>query len=91
MRGKTFRYAIKCNGKYLQGIKPNDHYSRTGTAPTMGVRHSFTEFETVWGEDVCYIEPLTVSNYLKVLFEEYRWNTKNPKDIKLIPIENERI
>ena len=85
MNGKTIKYAIKRGNEYLQRIEANENYSRTGTAPTMGAKHSYSEFVSVWGKELCYIEPLTVSSYLKVLFEEYRWNEKKPKEIKIIP------
>lgn len=85
METKTLKYMIKRGGKYLQGIKPNEHYSRTGTAPTMGARHCFHEYETVWGDEPKTTEPLTTASYLKVIFEEYRWEKKAPKEIKVIP------
>lgn len=85
MSGKTIKYAIKCGNDYLQRIEPNENYSRTATAPTMGTRYSYNEFNTVWAKELCYIEPLTVSSYLKVVFEEYRWGVKDPKQLELIP------
>lgn len=63
--------------KYLQGIKPNDNYCRSGTAPTMGARHSFCEYKTIWGNRKKYFEPLTLANYIKVIFDENRWETKD--------------
>lgn len=40
-------YAVRIStGEYLQGVDINENYCRTGTAPTMGVRHSFNEFKT---------------------------------------------
>jgi hypothetical protein len=87
LQGKTIKYAIKRGNKYLQRIEPNENYSWTGTAPTMSVRHSYNEFNTLWSKDVYYIEPLTVMNYIKILFEEYRWNNKKPMEIKIIPFE----
>ena len=85
MRNKILMYAIKCGDKYLQGIKPNEYYSRTGTAPTMGARHCFHEYETIWGSEFKITEPLTTISYLKVLFEEYRWEEKEPIEIEIIP------
>ena len=82
---KTLKYAIKCGDKYLQGIEPNKYYSRTGTAPTMGARHCFHEYETTWRKEFKITEPLTTINYLKVLFEEYRWEEKEPIEIEIIP------
>lgn len=78
-------YAIYRNGKYLQGIEPNENYS-LGKAPTMGNNHAFSEFNTIWGNAPMLFEPLTAASYIKVLFEEYRWNDKEAKDIKILPI-----
>ena len=85
MRNKTLTYAIKCGDKYLQGIEPNKYYSRTGTAPTMGARHCFHEYETIWENEFKITEPLTTIGYLKVLFEEYRWGEREPIEIEIIP------
>lgn len=63
-------YMIYMNGKYLQGIEPNEHYSRTGTAPTMGARHTPAEYKTVWDFKIKAFEPLTATNYIKCIFEE---------------------
>ena len=86
MRMKTLKYAVKCGEKYLQGIEPNEHYSRTGTAPTMGAKHCFHEYITIWGDAIKVTEPLTASSYLKVLFEEYRWEERAPENVEIIPI-----
>lgn len=86
MKAQTLKYAIKRGGKYLQGIEPNEHYSRTGTAPTMGARHCFHEYVTIWGDEIKTTEPLTASSYLKVLFEEYRWEERKPQKIEIVPI-----
>ena len=85
MRMKTLKYAIKVNKKFLQGVEPNEHYTRTGTAPTMGAKHCYHEYKTVWGEKPVWIEPLTTISYTKILFEEYRWEEKKPIEILLIP------
>lgn len=85
LKNKTLKYAIKCGDKYLQGIEPNKYYSRTGTAPTMGARHCFHEYETIWGSEFKTTEPLTTISYLKVLFEEYRWEEREPIKIEIIP------
>lgn len=85
MNGKTIEYAIKVNGKYMQGIEANEKYNRSGTAPTMGTRYSYSEFKSIWGNDIKLIEPLTVASYLKVLLEEHRWNEKELEKIEVIP------
>ena len=85
MNGKTIYYAIKIEDEYTQGIEPNENYCRSGTAPTMGARYSYSEFKSIWGYDIKLIESLTVASYLKVLFEEYRWNEKELEKIELIP------
>ena len=83
---KTLMYIIKRDGEYLIGVEPNEHYSRTGTAPAMGARHCFHEYVTVWGCEPRPTEPLTAASNLKVLFEEYRWEERDPKNIEIIPI-----
>lgn len=85
MNGKTIYYAIKIGDEYMQGIEPNENYCRSGTAPTMGARYSYSEFKSIWGYDIKLIESLTVASYLKVLFEEYRWNEKELEKIEVIP------
>lgn len=83
-------YAIYMNGKYLQGIEPNEHYSRTGTAPTMGTRHTPAEYRTVWENKMKAFEPLTATSYVKCILEEFRWKDRKPADIKVIPIDNNK-
>lgn len=85
MNGKTIYYAIKIGDEYMQGIEPNENYCRSGTAPTMGARYSYSEFKSIWGYDIKLIESLTVASYLNVLFEEYRWNEKELEKIEVIP------
>lgn len=83
---KTIFYSVRNEeGLYLQGVKANENYSYTGTAPTMGNRYTPTEFETVWGNEVKTFEPLTLANYTKVLLEEYRWETRTPIPFMIIP------
>lgn len=86
MTTKSLKYIIKRDGKYLMGIEPNSHYSRTGTAPTMGARHCFHEYVSVWCDSPHPVEPLTAASYIKVIFEEYRWEERSPKKIEIIPI-----
>ena len=52
MNGKTIYYAIKIGDEYMQGIEPNENYCRSGTAPTMGARYSYSEFKSIWGYDI---------------------------------------
>ena len=82
-------YAIKRGRKYLQGIDANKRYMKDARAPTMGVRHGYSEFKTIWGDEPKLFEKLTAANYLKTLFEEYRWGEKAPIEIKIIPMEGE--
>ena len=84
---KTLFYAVRNeHGLYLQGIEPNENYSYTGTAPTMGNRHTPTEFKTVWQNTIKKFEPLTLSSYIKVLLEEYRWETRLPTPFAILPM-----
>ena len=89
MKGKTNFYAIKIGDKYMQGIEPNENYCRSGTAPTMGARYSYSEFKSILGDEIKPIEPLTITNYLKILLEEYRWNERNVDKIEIIPLEKQ--
>lgn len=82
---KIIMYTVKRSGKWLQGIEANANYKRGACAPTMGVRHTYAEYKTIWGDKPKYFEPLTLASYLKILFEEYRWEAKKPMDIKIIP------
>ena len=84
-KGITIKYAIKRNGKYLQGIEINERYQRDAVSPTMGVCHTFGEYKTIWGKEKKCFEHLTASNYIKILFEEYRWQNKKAIDIKVEP------
>lgn len=89
MNGKTIYYAIKIGNKYMQGIETNENYCRSGTAPTMGTRFSYSEFKSVLGDEIKPVEPLTITNYLKILFEEYRWNERSVDKIEIIPLEKQ--
>ena len=86
MNGKTIYYTIKIGDKYMQGIKPNENYCRSGAAPTMGTRFSYSEFKSVLSDEIKPIEPLTVANDLKTLLEEYRWNERHADKIEIIPL-----
>ena len=82
-------YAIKRGRKYLQGIDANKRYMKDARAPTMGVLHGYSEFKTIWGDEPKLFEKLTAANYVKALFEEYRWGERAPMEIKIIPMEGE--
>ena len=53
---KTVFYRIKRNGKYLQTVDANERYCSSGRAPTMGVKHSWSEYKTIWGDEVYLTE-----------------------------------
>lgn len=82
------RYAAKRNGKWLQGIEPNQNYCCAKTAPTMGNRYTYSEFKTVWGTEQKFFEPLTFLGYIRTLTEEYRWGDKKHSDFKIICLEH---
>lgn len=82
-----FMYAIVRDGEYLEKIEPNEHYCRTGAAPTMGTRFTFAEYKTVWGKTPTFFEPYTVVNNLRILLEEYRWETKELQNVEIIARE----
>lgn len=80
-------YMVKNNkGQFLQGIKINDNYCRTGTAPTMGNRHIPSEYNTVWGDDPKSFEPLTLTSYIKILLEEHSSGDVRAEAISILPI-----
>lgn len=85
---KDIRYALKRNGYWLQEIEANKNYVKGSCAPTMGARHSFSEYKTIWGKEIKFFEHLTFANYLKVLFEEYRWESRVASDIKIVTKES---
>ena len=70
---------------YLKDIKPNEKYSKSACAPTMGDRHAHSEFKTMWTDEPVLFERLTAVNYLKTALEEFRWGDETPKEITLIP------
>lgn len=71
---------------YLNGVEVNEKYSRTATAPTMGDRHCYSEYRTVWGEEQIAFERLTATNYIKTLFEEFRWRDRVPFFFQVEPV-----
>ena len=86
MINKHLFYSIrKQDGVYLQGIKENDNKPKSGVAPTMGTRYTYNDFDTVWGHKEQFFEPLTAASYIKTLFEEFRWETKSPFPIAILP------
>ena len=78
-------YAIKCGRKYVKGIEPNEKYTKTSTAPTMGTRYAHSDFVTVLSNEIVYLERLTAINYLRTLMEEFRWGDKEPKKNRIDP------
>ncbi len=83
----TLYYAIKFGRKYVKGIEPNEKYTKSSTAPTMGARYAHSDFVTVFSNEAVYIERLTAISYLRTLMEEFRWGDKKPHKIELIPKE----
>lgn len=73
------------DGLFLQGVEANERYSQTATAPTMGNRHIHAEYSTVWEENRKVFERLTAANYIKIIFEEFRWKDRKPFEIKITP------
>ena len=69
---------------YLQGIEPNENYKAGAKAPTMGTPHISADYRSIWGNKEKRFEPLTLTNYLKVIFEEYRWEDRPPDDLKIL-------
>lgn len=69
---------------YLQGIEPNEKYKAGSKAPTMGTPHISADYRSVWGNKEKRFEPLTLANYLKVIFEEYRWEDRLPDDLAIL-------
>ena len=82
---KTVLYKIKRNGKYLQTVDANERYCSSGIAPTMGAKHSWSEYKTIWCDEPRAIEPLSAISYLRTLLEEYRWEEREPIKIEIIP------
>lgn len=82
---KTIRYAIRCNGKWLKDIEPNQYYCSSATAPTMGARHDSSEYRTIWGDEPVYFEKLTAVNRVKVFMEEQRWEDVPIENFEIIP------
>lgn len=68
----------KTGTEYLQGVEPNENYCASATAPTMGGRHSYAEYRTVWGRFPVSFERLTAANYIKIIMEELRWGDTKP-------------
>ena len=79
-------YAIKRGNKWLQGVKANEKYCCSVTAPTMGNRYAYSEYKTMWGDDQKTFEPLTATGYIKTLLEEYRWGDKNATKFTVVPV-----
>lgn len=86
----AYCYVIKRGGKYLQGVEPNPYYNQHSVAPTMGNRHTYNEYKTVWGDEYKPVERLTAQSYIKILMEEYRWGAKTAMEFKVIAVPEER-
>lgn len=84
------RYAIKRGKRWLQCVKESPSYTGSATAPTMGARHTFSEFQTEWGTEMVLFERLTAANCIKVLMEEYRWGDLRPMEFKVVCMPNGR-
>ena len=74
-------------GEFLQGIDINENYSRTGTAPTMGVRHSFCEYKTIWDRRPKAFEYRTLIGYINVLLNEYQWDERIIYPFAVLPCD----
>ena len=73
----------------LVGIEANEKYCPNSKAPTMGTTHACSEFKTVWSiDEAATFERMTAVNYIKVLFEEFRWGDREPFEITIIPKED---
>ena len=83
-------YSVKRGNRWLKGIVPNSNYVGSGTAPTMGTRYTYFEFNTVWGNEQVTFERLTLANYIKVLLEEYRWGALKPIEFKVVTVCEEK-
>lgn len=73
---------------YLQGAEPNEKYSSSATAPTMGDRHSYAEYRTIWGSTKTVFERMTAVNYIKILLEEFRWRERTPFFFQVEPVND---
>lgn len=78
------RYALKRGSKWLQSVDVNENYTPNGKAPTMGDRHTYSEYRTIWGADPVFFERLTLASYIKILCEEYRWGDLKIADFKVV-------
>jgi hypothetical protein len=74
----NYHISRKTGTEYLQGIEPNEHYRASATAPTMGNRHSYAEYRTIWGRVPVAFERMTSANYIKIIMEEFRWGDTKP-------------
>lgn len=83
------RYTIKRGNRWLQGTAESPSYVGSATAPTMGNRHTYSEYQTVWGKEPVEFERLTAMNCIRVLQEEYRWGDLKPMEIRIIPVQKD--
>lgn len=45
--------------------------------------------QAVRGFKIKAFEPLTATNYIKCIFEEFRWKDRKPDDIKVMPVDSD--
>lgn len=87
MNKMPFYFVRIQSGLYLQGVDINEHYCRTGMAPTMGARHSFNEFKTVWGSKPRAFDYRTLGGYINILLSEYQWEDRLRDPFAVIPCD----
>lgn len=83
---KTISYRIRLHGLYLQSVQANSDYCATGHARNMGRLHTLSEYRTTWGPEPCAFEPLTAAANVKIIMEEFRWESREPEPIEVIPV-----
>lgn len=69
---------------YLQGIEPNENYKAGAKSPTMGTPHISADYRSIWGKKERLLEPLTLTSYIKIILEEYRWEDRLPDDLAIL-------
>lgn len=85
---KTNYFAIRLGErKYLQGIELNNKAPKDPRAPTMGTRYTHSDYKTIWSNEPKLFEPLTAANYLKIIFEEFRWEERKLDYLHIVPSE----
>lgn len=84
LKWKFTDYALKNGNLYLQGIEPNESLQKDQCAPTMGSRSTYGQFNTVWGEEPRYTEPLTFTNWFRTLTKEIEWGRIKANKFEII-------